>query len=230
MRPERAVGAQRRDTQLSKCGGDFLRTVAAQRPTIFDERHLRHDRYWAQAVCDADRFDQLGQAAKCLEQEHVDATVEQGLDLLAKGVAKFAHRQAVAKSGGRGRADGARHQQRRVPSLALRFARQAHPGPIQLGSSGFQAEARQPGPAGPKGVGLDDVGAGGDVCAMDRADQVAVRNIQLGQRAVERHAARVQHRAHGAVAHQHLSRQSLADVQTARRHVDSAADCPHDGG
>ena len=79
-----------------------------------------------------------------------------------------------------------------------------------------QAVAGQAAAAGAERVGLDDVGAGGDVGAVDGAHQVGVRRVQLGQRAIQRDAAGVQHGAHRAVAHQHLAGEPVAHVDVAR--------------
>ena len=102
------------------------------------------------------------------------------------------------------------------PGLLARLARQAHAGQVELGDALLEAVARQAKAAGAERVGLDDLRAGRDVGPMDGAHQVGVRHVQLGQRAIERDAAGVQHGAHRAVAHQHLALASIARTDRGR--------------
>src|SRR5947209_4461319 len=73
-------------------------------------------------------------------------------------------------------------------------------GPVDLLDLVGVAVAGEPEPVRPEGVGLDDVGARGDVALVDGGDQLGVGQVDLGQRPVECASRGVQHRAHGAVA------------------------------
>ena len=55
---------------------------------------------------------------------------------------------------------------------------------------------------GAERVRLDDIGARAHVFLMDLAHQVRLRHVQRLEALVDEHALGVQHRAHGAIAHQ----------------------------
>jgi hypothetical protein len=59
-------------------------------------------------------------------------------------------------------------------------------------------------PARAERIALDQLCARRDVRPVDRSHQIRLRDTQLRQRAVQRHPAGVKHRAHRAVADQHL--------------------------
>src|SRR5205807_2343101 len=83
---------------------------------------------------------------------------------------------------------------------------------VELGRLACQAVAPQPETAGPEGIGLDHIRTSGNVRAMDRADAVWVRDVQLGQRTVQGDAAGVEQGTHGTVADEHLRGQTSGDV------------------
>ena len=103
-----------------------------------------------------------------------------------------------------------------------RFARQPHAGLVD----GFQlfghAEGGQARPAAAEGVGLQDLGAGFDVLLVNLADQVGLRKVQLIEAAIDEHAARVEHGAHGAIGHDDSAGQLIAEFLGA-----AAGSCVH---
>src|SRR5947208_3281099 len=63
---------------------------------------------------------------------------------------------------------------------------------------------------GAKGVGLDQVGPRRDVLGVDRLHEPRVVQVEDVEARVERHPARVEHRAHRAVAEERPGVQTLA--------------------
>jgi hypothetical protein len=143
-----------------------------------------------------DRQLELEDRREGLEQDQIDAGDHQRVDLL-----------------------GQRHP--RAPPLALGRDREAHAGgPDRAGHVGAaggalagqldrglverrhligEAVAGQRDAVGAEGVGLDHLGAGVDVVAVDPRDQVGLGDHQLVVAAGVQHAAIVEQRAHRAV-------------------------------
>ncbi len=77
--------------------------------------------------------------------------------------------------------------------------RQPDAGGIDLGHLGGQAVPREPEAVGAEGVGFKDLGAGLQILLVDGENQVGVGQVQFVVAAVDEDAARIEHRAHGAV-------------------------------
>ena len=72
---------------------------------------------------------------------------------------------------------------------------------VDLADLGLEPVGTELEAVGPEGVRLDDVGARVQVLLVDAAHEGGVREVQLVEAAVQEDAARVEHRAHGPVAH-----------------------------
>jgi hypothetical protein len=72
-------------------------------------------------------------------------------------------------------------------------------------------------PVRAEGVGLDEIGARRDVLEVDRLDGLRIVEVQDVEARVERHAARVEHRAHGAVGEERARLEPL-DQRTGISH------------
>ena len=145
----------------------------------------------------------LVQGRHGLDDEHVHARLDQRADLFDKCGARliqpgFAQRLQAHSQ----RPHRARHP-RLAGLLVFQMSHcllgQANPGGIDLCHLAGQSVARQPESVGAEGVGLQDLGAGLQIVFVDRQDQVWIGKIQLVVAAVDKHPARIQHRAHGAV-------------------------------
>src|SRR5262249_52733652 len=102
------------------------------------------------------------------------------------------------------RADGAGDQGAALSGLA----RELGPLAIDLAHLLLEAVGAELAAVRPEGGRLQEAGARGDVLLVDAAHEARVRDVELVEAAVEEDAARVQHRAHGAVGHDN----ALADA------------------
>jgi len=142
---------------------------------------------------------QLVEGSEALQDQQVDAARQQRLDLLAEhalrgGPLDRAHR--LDRPAQRSHRPG--HQDR-PPGGVARLHGQARAGAVDVPDPGLQVVLAQAEAVGLERVGLDDVGAGRDVVAVDAADQRGLGEVQLLQAAAGGHAAGEQLGAHRAV-------------------------------
>ena len=136
--------------------------------------------------------------AEGFEHEQVDATLEErrgllrevGLGLVDAGLAPRLDADAERTN---------RAGDIRVPPGAARELRAVH---VDLGRAIGEPERRELDPVGAEGIRLDDIGAGSHVGVVHVGYQLGLGQVQLVERPVQEHAARVQHRAHRPVADQ----------------------------
>ena len=132
LRAEAAVDA--RDVGAERGGDvrDFVRRLAAHCAAVALERHLRDDRQVARLLHGEHRLAQLGEVGERLEDEQIDAALEQRLDLLAE---RRAHLLRPDVADGRehaaGRADRAGDEDRMAADLA-RVAGEARGAEVDL--------------------------------------------------------------------------------------------------
>ena len=110
------------------------------------------------------------------------------------GLADRAERQKVLAE----RPDGAEDEHVAPHGLA-NVARESHSRPIHVAHSPLEPVERELEAVRAERVGLQQVGAGGDVLLVDALDDLRVVEVQDVEARVERHAPGVEHRAHGAV-------------------------------
>ena len=84
LRADAAVDADRVDAGLRERGRRGLRAGAVDGDQVLAEGHLGDDRQVGQRLGLLDADQQLAQVAERLEQQEVDAALEQALDLLAE--------------------------------------------------------------------------------------------------------------------------------------------------
>src|SRR5207253_6347453 len=114
-----------------------------------------------------DRQLQLRERLERLEYQDVDAALDQRLDLLAEGRARFRQRNGPGRREQHAdRADRAGDEHGLALDLAG-VAGKADGGEVDVVDTGLQPEAGQPLPRRAEGVRLDQVGAGGDVLLVE---------------------------------------------------------------
>ena len=134
-----------------------------------------------------------------LDHEEVDAAIDEALGLLAVGGDASAKVTLPKGSSGLPRGPiGAGHE---GASLRRVLARCRAPSRLILRDLLLEAVGAELEAVGAEGVGLDDVDARLDVLLVDGAHEGGVREVQLVEAAVHEDAAGVEHRPHGAVAH-----------------------------
>jgi len=99
------------------------------------------------------------------------------------------------------------------------FARQPHASFIDFTHLAAEAVPGEAEAVGAKGVGLNDFGAGLKVLFVHGEDKARVGEIQFVVAAVDEHAARIEHRSHGAVGKHGAAQQGLGEL---RHSVDNA--------
>ena len=155
-----------------------------------------------------DRRSGLVPVAERLEDQQVHAALDQGFGLLAEVLARLVDAGlAPGLDAHAQRTDGAGH----VGGVAGHLARQPGAGAVDLAHLVAEPEPAQLHPRGPEGVGLEDVGAGGEVLAVHAGHQVGLRQVQRFEAAVDEDAPPVQHRAHRAVADEDARAQGVEE-------------------
>ena len=145
------------------------------------------------------REPELAEIREGLGDEAVHPAFEQGLGLLAEGgdrlgLADRSERQEVLAE----RPDGAEHQHVAPHGLA-NVAREPHPRPVDLAHPALEPVDGELEAVGAERVGLQEVGAGGDVLLVNPLDGLRVVEVQHVEAGVEGHPPGVEHRAHGPV-------------------------------
>ncbi len=168
-----------------------------------------------------DGLAQLVEVGEGLEDQQVDAGLEQRLDLLAEDGARLGEGGGTERlDADAQRSDRAGHEGR----LSGRLARQAHAGLVDGLQLLGEAEGGQARAVGAEGVGLEDLRAGLDVLLVDFLHQGGRGEVELVEAAVDEDALAVQHGPHGAVGHEDTAGQlftkllgSAGGHQTLRR-------------
>ena len=160
------VGAARGQGRPELLGRRAVEAVA-----VFLGRHQRDDRQRARRAGGLDRGGGLVPVAERLENQQVHATLDQGRGLLAEVLAGLVDAGlAPGLDAHAQRADGPGH----VGGVAGHLARQPGARPVDLAHLVAEPEPAQLHPRGPEGVGLEDVGAGGEVLAVHADHQLGL--------------------------------------------------------
>ena len=179
---------------------ELLGRRAVEAVAVFLDRHLRHDRQVADAADRGDGGAHLVQVAERFEHEEIDAAGEQRLGLFAEvGLGLVASGLAPRLDADAQRADRAGDV--RLP--AGRRLGQLRPFEVDVAQPVGQAEAAQLDAVGAERVRLDDIRAGADVVLVHLGDLARLGQVQRVEAAVDEDALRIEHRPHGAVAHEH---------------------------
>ena len=202
-RADAAVDTDNARAARDQIRGKLLGRRAVQGGAIFFGSHLRDDRQVAHAAHRGDRGANLVQVAKSLEDEQVHLAVNQRLRLLAEHRFGFIDAGLAPRLDAHAkRADGAGHVGG-LSRLLHRAPGERGAGEVDVAHLIAQAKAAQLHAVGAERIGLDDVGARLQVIAVNIHHQVGLRLVERLEAAVDEHTLRVQHRAHGAVAHKH---------------------------
>ena len=147
---------------------ELLGRRAVEAVAILLGRHLRDDGQVADAADGGDRRADLVEVAERLEDEQVDAALEQRLGLLREHTAPLRRRRSCPTARRGRRADRSRRP-RTCPVAGHARARAARRRRLMASHPLAQAERAQLDPIGAERVGLDDVGAGAQVFRMHAA-------------------------------------------------------------
>ena len=210
LRSEGAVGPEDGDRQPAQGDRHLARALSTERPPVVREGHLRDDGQLAQLVGDLHGLDHLVQVSERLEDEQLDATLEQRLHLLPERFHALAGADPASLPERRRRRDRAGHED--LPARGrLRLQGEAGAFPVDQPGLVGAAVHGQPEWGGAEGVGLDHVRPAGHVALVDRPHQPRVGEVQLRQRTVQRHAGAVEHGSHGPVADQEALRHRVTE-------------------
>jgi hypothetical protein len=131
-----------------------------------------------------------------LQQEEVDASLEQPLGLLPVGLLRLLEPDVPDRGQGLAdRADRAGHE----GATPGRLARDPRPLAVDLPNLCLQAVGPQLEAVGTERVRLDDVGPRLDVLVVDLPHEAGTREVELVEAPVQEDAAGVEHGAHGPV-------------------------------
>jgi len=214
LRPLAAVGPDHGDVPLLHRAHHVFRLVAVEGRAFLVEGERDDDGQLREGLDRGDRGPGLVERGHRLEQEQVHAAFDEAFRLLAVGgdglveadVAEGLERLAQ-------RSDRARHQ-----GLALRGGpSDAGALAVDLGDLVLEAVGAELEAVGPERVGLDDLRSRLDVLLVHALDEAGVGEVQLVEAPVHEDAAGVQHRAHGAVAHDDTFGDALLEGLHARR-------------
>ena len=207
-RADGAVDADDRRAAPLELGREALRRRAVERVAVLLGRHLRDDRQVADAAHRVDRGAHLVQVAERLEDEQVDAAVDQRLRLLAEVLARLVDAGlAPGLDADAERADRAGD----VGLLARRVARNPRPLFVDRVQPVGEAERSELDAVRAEGVGFDHVRAGADVLLVHLGHQIRLGDVQRVEALVDEDALRVEHRAHRAVAHEDALVQGVSE-------------------
>ena len=139
LRTDRAIEADDVGAPRVERAHDVLRRRAVRRETVGADRHLRDDRFARiDRACGANRLFDLVEIGERLENEQIDAAVDEPFHLLAEDRARFVlARRAVRLEANAEWTDRARDER----AIAGGFARDRRRGAIQLAHLLLQARA-----------------------------------------------------------------------------------------
>ena len=184
-------------------GGLGRRCAVEAVALVVDSHHDQDGQFGSGFAGGSEGLTGLVQRGHGFEDEHVDAGLGKGLDLLGKGGASFV--EAGFAEGLESHAqgtDGACH-----PGFATllffemrnRLASQIDASRVDFSHFSGQAMASQAKAVGAEGVGFKNFGAGLEVLLVDGEDEARVGEIEFVVAAIDEDAAGIEHRAHGSV-------------------------------
>ena len=213
-------------SRVTSAAAAVRRRRAVRQGDLLAEGQERHDRPVGRGqarLLDRDR--EMVERRECLEHEQVHAALEQAVDGLAeRGPDRCVAEVGEVVGGSAQRPDGPGDEDvpaGHVPGLAGDLgAAPRQPAGLVGETVGGEAD-----PVGAERRGLDQVGAGREVLAVDGADQLGPRQDQLVQRGTLRDPAREEQRAHRPVGQQRTLGEAFAEPG-ARIHARTIADAP----
>ena len=222
---------------VSACDGRLGRRPVGEHQ-VLAEGHRRDDRHVGRPVGLVDGQQQVVEVEEGLDDEEVDAALEQAVDLLPEGGPDRGLVGVAELAGGCAQGADAAADPRvpaaDVPGLAGDLRRASVEARRVVGEA-VRVEAH---PVGAEGQGLDEVGAGVEVLAVERRDKVRAGRRQLVEARALRDPAREQQRAHppsassGAAARRaaNRSRGRLIAAKPSRSHPISEDGSSRDAG
>ena len=144
-----------------------------------------------------------------LEDHQIDAGLDQSRHVLPKNRAGLFERSGAQRLDANSQRA---YRSRDKCSVAGCLPGQPYAGLVDGAQFFGEAKGSQPCAVGPERVGFDDLGAGLDVFLMHFLDQRRRGEIEFIETAIDEDALRVQHRAHGAIGHQHTPSKLLPEL------------------
>ena len=211
-RADRAVRPEGLNRKTPQGARDLGRRSARERDAVVGERHLSDDRDVGDRADRRHGERDFLQVRKRLDDEAVDAALEEGLGLLPKRRQRLvggdrSERRQILPEG----PDRAEHEHVLARALA-HVARERDTPPIHLAHLALEPVDRELEPVRAEGVGLDAIGAGGDVVGVDRLDHARVVQVEDVEARIERDTARVEQGSHRAVAQERPRAQTAAKL------------------
>ena len=206
-RPRPAVDADDVGTRLGKGGGGLLDARAVDGDKVLAEGHLGDDRQVGDGPHLADRGQQVPQVEEGLDDEEVDTTFEQPLDLLAEDGPDLAVGQVTELARGSSERSH-RTRDEHVPAADIAglagdlCGPSVEPPDLALQPPGLEAMA-----VGTEGQRLDEVRAGLDVLTVEGADEVGSGHRKLVEAGPLRDPPAEQQRAHAPVGEHRAARE-----------------------
>ena len=212
LRADAAVHAQDIDASFDESRGRRFGGRSVGQLELLTERQLGDDRDVGCPPGFVDRQEEVVEVGEGLDDEQVDAPLQEALDLLPERLADASF-GVVDRAASRSAKwpDGAADE-RLVTGYVPCLAGELCPTTIERARLGGEPVRRQANPVRAEGRGLDCVRAGLQVFAMDRADHVRAGDDELIQRRPLRDAAAEQQCAHGAVEQERAPREPLVEA------------------
>ena len=200
--PDPAVDADDVDARPLQRLDHLAGFLRAQGEAVFGERHLGHDRQVGRVSRGGDRGQEFGQVGEGLQHQEVGPAFEEGCDLFFEGRRRLGDADAPDRLELLAdRADRAGQEDRLAGDLAGLASQLDRPN-VDVTNPAVEAMAGELDAVGAEGIGLDQLGAGGNVRSVDFLDDFGLREIEFVEGTLEADAARVELGAHGPVAQQ----------------------------
>ncbi len=198
VRPHTAVDTYRICAACHEVGPEAGRIGSESGSAIVADGHLGDDRQVAFGTNRGNGRADLIDVAEGFQQESIDSTGEEAAHLAGKGLTRLVHPETPEGLEPHSqRADGPGD----CSPVAGGITREPGSGGVDaLGLVGEPVACQLHG-VGAEGVGLQEVGAGAEVLAMDVPNQVGLPQVQFVVADVEEDAPGVKHGAHRAIAH-----------------------------
>ena len=161
-----------------------------------------------------DRPREVFEQRERLEHEQVDPALEQPVELLADGRPNGRLAQPQQLAGRRAERPDGSADPGVAPDHVAGLAGELRAAPVECARPVGQAVRGQPDPVGAEGRGLDQLGAGLEVLAVDRPDDLRTGRDQLVEVGPLRDPAGIEQRAHRAVGQQRPGRESGQEAGT----------------
>ena len=197
--------------------GRHLRPGAVGQDQVLAEGQRGDDRQVGRLAGDLDRDEQLVEVDERLQDDDVDAALEQAVQLFAECVSPDRIRLASGAPPGRLEGPDRAANERLAPGHVTCFAGQRGGPAIEQPNADLQAGRRQPEPVRPERQRLDQLGARREVFPVGGPDEVRPAHDELFQARSLGNPPAVEERAHAAIGQQRALGQARREALTRGR-------------